>query len=286
MRSLRTSDTPLVDIVRNLYAGIVRLTLRRKETLNRKAQRPVEHVTGDRKAALENILGVEIKKAFLYEEALTHRSYLQVKQNPAYQSNERLEFLGDAILGMVVAEYLFHHHEDVAEGELTKMRSWLVNKRALALCARKLRLDQFLLVSYSAAAALARGSDSILADAMEALIAAVYLDHGFEQARTVIEQRLLPLMLEERLMNDTNFKSLLLEHVQAQGKGAPRYQVIEEKGPDHEKQFTVAVYVGSTSVGHGTGRSKKEAEQNAARQALEYLTSRPTPRTDPEEYLQ
>lgn len=285
MRSFRNSETPLSQVVRNLYSGLVRFALRRVETLRRKAKRPVEHIVGDRRAALEEVLGVPIRQPSLYEEALTHRSYLQVKNDPAIQSNERLEFLGDAILGMVVAEYLFHHHEDVAEGELTKMRSWLVNKRALALCARKLQLQQFMLMSYSAANALARGSDSILADALEALIAAVYLDHGFEQARTFIEERLLPLILQERVMQDTNFKSLLLEHVQARGYPAPTYRVIEESGPDHEKQFTVAVYVGSTSVGIGTGRSKKEAEQNAARQALEYFARQSSPTTDPEEFL-
>ncbi|MCS6999284.1 MAG: ribonuclease III [Bacteroidota bacterium] len=285
MRSFRPTEKSVTDIVRSLYSGLVRFTMRRVETLRRKAKRPVEHIVGDRRAALEQALGVTIAQPYLYEEALTHRSYLQVKNDPAIQSNERLEFLGDAILGMVIAEYLFHHHEDVAEGELTKMRSWLVNKRSLAICARKLQLDRFMLMSYSAANALARGSDSVLADAVEALIAAVYLDRGFDAARRFIEERLLPLMLEERVMHDTNFKSLLLEHVQARGYSAPRYHVIEERGPDHEKQFTVAVYVGSTSVGIGTGRNKKEAEQNAARQALEYLKSRITPTTDPEEYL-
>ncbi|MCX7929478.1 MAG: ribonuclease III [Chlorobi bacterium] len=285
MRSFRSTETPVADIVRNLYNGLVRFTMRRVETLRRKSRRPVEHVLGERRHALEQLLGVDIRQAYLYEEALTHRSYLQVKNDPTVQSNERLEFLGDAILGLVVAEYLFHHHEDVAEGELTKMRSWLVNKKSLAICARKLQLDRFMLMSYSAANALAKGNDSVLADAVEALIAAVYLDHDFEQARRFIEERLLPLMLEERVMYDTNFKSLLLEHVQARGYSAPRYQVIEERGPDHEKQFTVAVYVGSSSVGIGTGRSKKEAEQNAARQALEYLQTRITPTTDPEEFL-
>lgn len=285
MRSSRPIESSVTEIVRSLYNGLVRFTVQRMETLRRKARRPIEHVVGERRHALEAVLGVDIRSPALYEEALTHRSYLQVKNDPTVQSNERLEFLGDAILGMVIAEYLFHHHEDVAEGELTKMRSWLVNKRSLALCARKLDLDKFLLMSYSAANALAKGNDSVLADAVEALIAAVYLDHGFDKARSFIEERLLPLMLEERVMHDTNFKSLLLEYVQARGYSAPRYRVVEESGPDHEKQFTVAVYVGSASVGIGSGRSKKEAEQNAARQALDYLQSRQTPTTDPEEFL-
>ncbi|GBD04501.1 Ribonuclease 3 [bacterium HR20] len=285
MRSSRPIESSVTEIVRSLYNGLVRFTVQRMETLRRKARRPIEHVVGERRHALEAVLGVDIRSPALYEEALTHRSYLQVKNDPSVQSNERLEFLGDAILGMVIAEYLFHHHEDVAEGELTKMRSWLVNKRSLALCARKLDLDKFLLMSYSAANALAKGNDSVLADAVEALIAAVYLDHGFDKARSFIEERLLPLMLEERVMHDTNFKSLLLEYVQARGYSAPRYRVVEESGPDHEKQFTVAVYVGSASVGIGSGRSKKEAEQNAARQALDYLQSRQTPTTDPEEFL-
>jgi len=286
MRSGRHGETSVTEIVRSLYNGLVRFTLQRMETLRRKARRPIEQVVGERRQAIEAMLGVEIHSPALYEEALTHRSYLQVKNDPTVQSNERLEFLGDAILGMVIAEYLFHHHEDVAEGELTKMRSWLVNKRSLALVARKIQLDKYMLMSYSAANALAKGNDSVLADAVEALIAAVYLDHGFDKARSFIEERLLPLMLEERVMHDTNFKSLLLEHVQARGFSAPRYRVIEETGPDHEKQFTVAVYVGSSSVGIGTGRNKKEAEQNAARQALQYFQSRSNiPRTDPEDFL-
>lgn len=285
MRSPRPIENSVTEIVRSLYNGLVRFTVQRVETLRWKARRPIEHIVGERRHALEAVLGVDIRSPALYEEALTHRSYLQVKNDPMVQSNERLEFLGDAILGMVIAEYLFHHHEDVAEGELTKMRSWLVNKRSLALCARKLDLDKFLLMSYSAASALAKGNDSVLADAIEALIAAVYLDHGFDKARSFIEERLLPLMLEERVMHDTNFKSILLEYVQARGYSAPRYRVVEESGPDHEKQFTVAVYVGNASVGIGSGRSKKEAEQNAARQALDNLPSRQTPTTDPEEFL-
>ncbi|MBL7974644.1 MAG: ribonuclease III [Candidatus Kapabacteria bacterium] len=273
MSQSNTKEQNIVSgIVKNLYSGITKIAFNKRPMRVKEREQMftvVEFLRDERLRDFEKNIGYKIKKAEYFEQALTHRSYLQVKQHALQYSNERLEFLGDSILGMIVAEYLFDQHKQVQEGELTKMRSWLVNKKSLAICARKINLDKFLLLSYSASQSLSKGNDSMLADALEALIAAIYLDAGLEDARHFIEDRLLPMMVNESLMQDTNFKSLLLEYVQAQGKSAPRYAVVEEVGPDHDKEFTVAVYVSEEVAGIGIGKNKKEAEQNAAKNALE-----------------
>lgn len=226
----------------------------------------------EQKQQLEEALGVSINDSTYFEQALTHRSYLQMLNNPNAFSNERMEFLGDAILSMIIAEYLFYLRSDVSEGELTKMRSWLVNKKSLAYSARRLSLHTFLKVSVSARQSLEQGNDSMLADALEALIAAVYLDSGWDAAKQFIVQSVLsPVMNEESLMKDTNYKSILLEHSQALGTGIPKYVVVEESGPDHNREFTIVVSIGNDIVGRGTGRNKKEAEQNAASAAAKHF---------------
>jgi ribonuclease-3 len=224
---------------------------------------------------LEQTLGFRLGELAYYEQALLHRSAVSRLGKSRVVSNERLEFLGDALLGFLTAEYLFERYPDLPEGELTKMRTWLVNRRTLAICARRLMLDRFLTMSPSARRALQQGSEAFLADALEALIAAVYLDHGLAAARHLVRERLLPIAEEERLLQDTNYKSLLLEYLQARGKGIPRYRVLEERGPDHAKEFVVGVYLGEQCLGIGSGRSKKDAEQAAARNALEVVTQKP-----------
>jgi ribonuclease-3 len=265
------------DIVRQLYANLLKFAATRGSANNamfRELFPPVGVLTDDRVAELEQLLGVDIHMPSLYEQALTHRSYLQVVNSPDHRSNERLEFLGDAILGMVTAEYLFYNNREVLEGELTKMRSWIVNKKSLAICARAIKLDDYLFLSYSASQSLQRGNDSMLADALEAIIAAIYLDRGFDDVRRFIVEKLLPIMVQESLVHDTNYKSLLLETVQAKGQLAPRYVVTREEGPDHEKHFTVDVIVDDTVIGSGSGRNKKDAEQAAAEAGLEFLAKR------------
>jgi ribonuclease III len=271
-------------LVRQLYSNLVKFASGKGATIAtfRELFPPMDVLSDEKVKELEKILGLSIISVSIYEQALMHRSYLQVANKPDHRSNERLEFLGDSILGMITAEYLFYNNKEVLEGELTKMRSWLVNKKTLAICARELHLDQLLLLSYSAIQSLERGNDSMLADALESIIAAVYLDHGFEAARTFIVDKLLPIMVEQSLLHDTNYKSLLLENVQANGHMAPRYLVAFEEGPDHEKQFTVDVYVDEKKLGRGKGRNKKDAEQDAARIALDAmnkpLRKRITPR--------
>jgi ribonuclease-3 len=223
---------------------------------------------------LESVTGVRIVNPGFFEQALVHRSYLQVNENKTLASNERLEFLGDSILNMLIGEFLFHRYTGIQEGELTKLRSRLVNRKALTLCARAIRVEKLILLNSSAEQSLTQGNDSLLADAFEAIIAAIYLDNGssLEPVKQFLARTLLtPAMFEKILFIDENFKSILLEHLQAQGLGVPRYSVVKEEGPDHERVFTVEVHVNSEVKGRGKGRSKMEAEQQAAAEAIESL---------------
>jgi len=263
----------LKEIFQNLYNGIFRFVPIRKYfkfSYHNKGLFPeIGFLTDELKQELQKNLSVQIHRKEYFEQALTHRSYLHVLNSSGeYLSNERLEFLGDSILGMIIAEYLFSLHTTVLEGDLTKMRSWFVNKNSLAIYAKKLNLCKFLQLSHSAEKSLKAGSDSILADALEAIIAAIYLDSGFEVARKFVVNSLIPIIMNQTL-SDTNYKSKLLENVQAHGRKAPVYVTIDEIGPDHDKEFKVGVYVGSRLFAIGTGKSKKIAEQDAAKNALD-----------------
>jgi ribonuclease-3 len=206
-------------------------------------------------------------------QALVHRSYLQLCPPGTFQSNERMEFLGDSVLNLVVGEYLYHQYPKAEEGELSKVRSRLVNRGALSELARKLKLEDFLLLSPSAHQALQAGSNSILVDAVEAFIAAIYLDSGYNAARIFITQHILNAFESTIGKTDENYKSRLLEYAQARKMGIPRYVVVDESGPDHSPIFTVEVQVNGVPVGAGKGGSKKVAEQMAARRALEMFQS-------------
>ena len=220
----------------------------------------------NQKKNLENFLQIKIRNFAFFEQALTHRSYLQTTDKKIY-SNERLEFLGDAILGMVTAEYLFYEY-DLLEGELTKMRASYVNKKSLAYCAKKMSLQDFILMTFSAEKSIKSGSESILSDCMEAIIAAIYLDSGISKAGKFIIKTMIPIIENKEFDKDENYKSILLESLQAQGKVAPTYKVIGEKGPDHDKQFISGVYCNEELLEVGEGKSKKLAEQDAAKKAL------------------
>ena len=204
----------------------------------------------------------------LFFESLLHRSYLQFIGDQ-WNSNERLEFLGDAVLNFIVADYLHTAHPGMEEGELTKYRSRLVNRKILSQRAKELRISEFLFLSSSAAQSIDSGSESILADAFEAIIGALYLDGGIEAARGFVHRAILSkehVLIGARA--DDNYKSTLLEYAQGRALGIPRYTVVREDGPEHDRRFTVEVFVGSQSFGMGSGRSKKDAEQAAAAQAL------------------
>lgn len=262
-----------IELFQHLYNGLLRFSPLKKYfkyISNQREDFPlVGFLDSVKIEELNEILGIQIKNIGLFEQALLHRSYLPVLNNQDLMSNERLEFLGDSILGMIVAEYLFSLHSHVPEGELTKMRSWLVNSSSLALCAKKIGLDKYIMLSFSAEKSLVQGSDSILADALEAIIAAIYLDWGLDSAKKFIINSLLPIEMNYSVMKDNNFKSILLERVQAQGFDAPKYTVIEEFGPAHDKLFKIAVHINEEMVASGLGKNKKQAEQSAAKNALD-----------------
>jgi ribonuclease-3 len=221
---------------------------------------------------LETALHYKINNRRLFTEALSHRSYLQLPGNEHILSNERMEFLGDAVLNLTVAEYLFRHHVLAAEGELTKIRSRLVNRKALGLYAKEIHLGDFLLMSPNTSQISAKGMETILADAYEAVVGAIYLDGGFSYAQMFVE-RTIHRALECGMitMDDDNFKSRLLEYAQAGGYGSPRYLTVNEEGPDHDRTFTVEVWIGDMPRGTGIGKNKKDAEQIAAEHALHQL---------------
>ena len=223
-------------------------------------------------AELEQALDYTIHHRQYFSEALSHRSYLQVSDSETTLSNERLEFLGDAVLNLVVAEFLFRSHVDAHEGDLTKIRSRLVNRKALSVYAREIQLSNFMLMSPSTAQMEGKGMDTILADAFEAILGAIYLDSGFQRAKQFIERQ-IGLALEHGAVKieDENFKSQLLEYAQAEGLGTPRYVTINQHGPDHDRTFTVEVFIGNVSYGMGVGKNKKDAEQAAAEKALQVL---------------
>lgn len=208
----------------------------------------------------------------LFEQALMHRSMLRGEPNSHLLSNERLEFLGDAVLGFVTAEHLYQHFPERDEGFLTRVRAKIVNGQALARYATEVGLAPLILMSDNMDHSGGRENPTILADALEAVIGALYLDLGEESARTFIEKKILNATdLEDLAHQRDNYKSLLLEYVQALGWPQPQYHVAHEDGPSHEKVFTVEVILNEDSYGRGRARSKKKAEQEAAGRALDRL---------------
>jgi ribonuclease-3 len=222
---------------------------------------------------LRRVLGYSFRNSQLFRQALVHRSYLQVLNGPAHVSNERLEYLGDSVLNLVVTEYAFDRYAKAQEGDLTKIRARLVNRKSLVVYAHQLGLWDFMFVSTSAAQSVGRGSETILADAFEALVGAIYLDGGYLPAREFVRRQIFRALDQGTVStDDENFKSRLLELSQAAGFGIPRYVVVEEEGPDHDRTFTIEVRVGTRVKGVGVGKNKKDAEQSAAEQALEGFT--------------
>ena len=218
----------------------------------------------------EAALGYRIRSKEVFLQAVLHRSYVQHMTPPAKHSNERLEFLGDSILNMVVAERLYSTYPDAEEGKLTVMRARMVNRKALVMYAKMILLRDFLLLSTSASQATEKGAETILADAYEAVIGAIYLDGGLEAARRFVTRQLDRALAEGTLQGlDDNYKSALLEYAQSKGITPPRYVITKEEGPDHDRTFTVEVTIGEGMSGSGVGKNKKEAEQAAAEDALE-----------------
>ena len=218
---------------------------------------------------LEERLGYQFQNRTLLENALTHSSYANEHRDAGMPSNERLEFLGDSVLGMVVADHLYREHPNMPEGELTRTRAAMVCEDSLVEVARALNLGRYLRLGKGEDAGGGRERPSILADATEAVIAAIYLDGGIAQARRAI--RALILGNEEELSASRDYKTALQELVQKESGSKLTYRLIAETGPDHAKCFTMEVDLNGTVVGTGEGRTKKAAEQAAARAAITAL---------------
>jgi len=212
-------------------------------------------------------LGFENTQSSLMGIALTHPSYTFENPNSGLENNQRLEFLGDAVLDFVVGEYLYLNYPEKPEGELTKMRAAVVNETTLARKARSIDLGQALFLGKGEQYSGGRERASIIADALEAVIGAVYLQYGFEKARKFIQEMLVPDIKELDEGNYGDFKTMLQEKAQKEEQEV-LYKILEETGPDHDKLFTAGVYIRGELKGKGTGKTKKEAEQNAARLAL------------------
>ena len=219
---------------------------------------------------LETVIGYRFRNISLLQNALTHSSYANERYRNSLMSNERLEFLGDSILGMVVAEHLYRSFPEKPEGELTRMRADMVCETALAAVADRLQLGQHILLGHGEARLGGRTRNSILADAVESVIAACYLDGGMAVAENFIRTFVLSEVSVERPRN-ADFKTALQELVQQKKDQQLRYELVAESGPDHDKQFTVSVCLNGQVVGMGSGGSKKRAEQDAARVAIEKL---------------
>ena len=215
---------------------------------------------------LEEKIGYAFHDRSLLKKAMMHSSYINEKQLPKHECNERLEFLGDAVLELVSSEFLFHAHPDMPEGELTKTRASMVCEPSLAFCARELKLGEYLLLGKGEDATGGRQRDSVTSDAMEALIGAIYLDGGFANAKEFIHRFVLNDLEHRKLFFDS--KTILQEIVQAHVREHIQYELVNEEGPDHNKSFEVAVYIGRDCLGTGKGRTKKAAEQEAAYRSI------------------
>lgn len=228
-------------------------------------------LTPDKIEKLESVLGIKIKNQSYYSQALLHRSFLDELDEKSI-SNERLEFLGDAVLNLVIADYLFKEFPEKDEGFLTKIRAQLVNRYSLAIAAEKIGLINHLFINKHLYESIWNGSKTVLSDAMEAVIGAIYLDSGLEEASKFVIDIIISRKTKDDIISvDENFKSQLLEFTQAKKIESPNYITIREEGPQHNRIFTVEVKIGDETFGVGQGRNKKTAEQNAAQVAISKL---------------
>ena len=219
---------------------------------------------------LETAIGYQFQNIQLLQNALTHSSYANERWHNSLLSNERLEFLGDSVLGMLVAEYLYHSFPNRPEGELTRMRADMVCERTLAAAANRIGLGDHLLLGHGEEQGGGRNRDSILADAMESVIAACFLDGGIQAALKVV-QRFILVEVPVYKLHNVDYKTKLQELVQQKKNQVLSYKLVGQSGPDHDKKFDVEVSLNGQAVGMGSGSSKKRAEQDAAREAIEKL---------------
>jgi len=233
--------------------------------------RPVDRLDKS-ELEVERILGHRFRNPPLLRHALTHRSFLAESGAGPGEANERLELLGDAVLDLIVVEGLWKSFPHLQEGDLSKLKSMLVSGQALNAVARELHIGDHILMSESEARNGGRTRGSILEDAFEALVAALYLDGGMDAAKGFVNRVILSRANGLASAGvDINYKSQLLEFAQGRGLSAPHYHVLKEKGPDHQKEFDIEVYLDGRPVGRGFGASKKSAQQMAARDAMGHL---------------
>jgi ribonuclease-3 len=220
--------------------------------------------------SFEQKIGLQFNDVQLLRQAFTHRSYINEHRGESRGHNERLEFLGDAVLELISTHFLYEEYPDKPEGDLTAFRAALVNAVTLSEIASALSMNDYLLLSRGEAKDTGRARQVLLANAFEAVVGAIYLDLGYDAAKKFITEHVFPKMdeiIKNRLWQDA--KSTLQEKVQEHESTTPHYSVLKETGPDHDKHFIVGVYAGSNKLAEGEGRSKQEAEQSAARAALE-----------------
>lgn len=218
----------------------------------------------------EEKIGIDFKDKSLLKQALTHRSYLNENSSLSLGQNERLEFLGDAVLELIITEYLYKKYPQKAEGEMTALRAALVNAIILSEVANELNIGDYILLSKGESKSLGKARQCILANAFEALIGAIYLERGYDVTSIFLEKNLfgrIKEVIKKKLWIDA--KSLFQEKSQEMENITPSYKILSESGPDHEKIFTVGVFLGEKLVSQGIGSSKQEAEQEAARKGLE-----------------
>ena len=221
---------------------------------------------------LEQVIGYEFNEQRLLQQALTHSSFANEKHMKKLSDNERLEFLGDAVLEVVSSEFLYKEHTDLPEGDLTKLRASIVCEPTLALCTREIDLGKYLYLGKGENLTGGRGRKSILSDALEAVIGAIYLDGGIEPARAFV-LRFIPHKVDVAVAGGAfkDYKTMLQEIVQKNKQETLEYRLAGQSGPDHDKRFTMELLLNSNVFASGTGRSKKEAEQLAAKKALEIM---------------
>lgn len=215
---------------------------------------------------LEIKIGYHFENKLLLRQALTHSSFANEQKVNKFEDYERLEFLGDAVLELVSSEFLFQENKEMPEGKLTRMRASIVCEQALAYCARQFGLETYILLGVGEERTGGRTKDSIISDVMEAIIGAIYIDSGMEQAAAFIQRFVLSDLEHKKLFYDA--KTILQEVVQQKNEGRLHYELIRESGPDHDKLFVVEARIDEKRIGEGTGKTKKAAEQQAAYEAL------------------
>jgi ribonuclease-3 len=220
---------------------------------------------------LQERTGVKFSNTALLRQAFTHTSYVNEHRGSRTADNERLEFLGDAVLQLTVSEHLYHQFPDRPEGELTRLRANIVCEASLFRFAEALGFGQVVLLGKGEELTGGRSRPSLLADAFEAFIGALYLDQGLDEVRKFLQRHMFPLLSQDEQAPTKDYKTILQEKVQQMGRGLLEYQIVEERGPAHDREFVAAAIVGQKMLGVGAGRSKKEAEQQAASAALRAL---------------